>query len=334
MAQSSGMQQPQGGLLATLRQAVANDPAAQRLVTEAQAYAKARGERLLSRTSDRLAGVAKEVVGGSPIGQAAQDAVKGSEGGPIKAVGRAVSAGAGRAVGSVLHRGDGQRASEHRRSTSIIEDVDIGVPIAITYDQWTQFPDFASFAEGVEAVDWKEEEPVESTWRVKIGPSRRSWKATTKEQIPERRVSWGSEGAKGTTQGVVTFHPLADDLTRVIVVMEYFPAGPVEIVGNLLRLQPRRVREDLRSFKRYITMQYHSTGAWRGEIRDAEVVRPPDGDGQEPERRADSREESREPERRADSREESREPERRADSREESREPATRPEEPPTTGQG
>lgn len=317
MAQSSNMQQPQGGLFATLRQAVANDPAVQRLITEAQAYAKARGEQLLSRTSDRLAGVAKGVVGGSPIGQAARDAVKGgSEGGPVKAVGRAVSAGAGRAVGSVLRRGDGQRPSAPRRSRSIIEDVDIGVPIAITYDQWTQFPDFASFAEGVEAVDWKEEEPVESTWRVKIGPSRRSWKATTKEQIPERRVSWASEGAKGTTQGVVTFHPLADDLTRVIVVMEYFPAGPVEIIGNLLRLQPRRVREDLRNFKRYITMQYHATGAWRGEIRDAEVVHSPDGNGQEPERPDDARES----------------PERASVGRD----PATRREgeEPPPTGQG
>lgn len=47
---------------------------------------------------------------------------------------------------------------------------------------------------------------------------------------------WTSESAKGSTKGVVTFHPLADDLTKVLLVLEYYPSGLVEKTGNILAL--------------------------------------------------------------------------------------------------
>jgi hypothetical protein len=109
-----------------------------------------------------------------------------------------------------------------------------------------------------------------------VAKSRRNWKATVTEQIPDRKIAWTTEGGKGTTKGVVTFHPLADDLTQILLVIEYYPQGMFEKTGNIWRAPGRRARLDLKHFRRFIMMRGEATGSWRGEIRDGEVVRGPD----------------------------------------------------------
>jgi hypothetical protein len=74
----------------------------------------------------------------------------------------------------------------------------------------------------------------------------------------------------------VTFHPLADDLTQILLVLEYYPQGLFEKTGNLWRAQGRRARLDLKHFRRFIMLRGEATGSWRGEIRDGQVVRSPD----------------------------------------------------------
>ncbi len=158
--------------------------------------------------------------------------------------------------------------------TNIIEVLDVGVPLRTAYDAWTQYDEFSSFMKGVQSVSKSED--VESDWNVKVGPSSRSFKATVQEQVPDDRIIWTSEGAKGTTKGAVTFHSLADNLTRVLLVVEYYPTGLFEKTGNIWRAQGRRTRLDLKHFRRFVMMRGEETGSWRGEIRDGEVVRGPD----------------------------------------------------------
>jgi hypothetical protein len=162
---------------------------------------------------------------------------------------------------------------------NIIEDITVGVPVNVAYDQWTQFQEFASFMKGVESVDQTDE--LNSNWRVKVAKSRRNFKATVTEQIPDRKIAWTTEGAKGTVKGVVTFHPLADDLTQILLVMEYYPQGLFEKTGNIWRAQGRRTRLDLKHFRRFIMQRGEATGSWRGEIRDGEVVRGPEDEESE-----------------------------------------------------
>ncbi len=148
------------------------------------------------------------------------------------------------------------------------------MPVDVAYNQWTQFQEFGSFMKGVESVDQTDE--IESNWKVKVFKSRRNFKTSITEQIPDRRIAWTSEGAKGSIKGVVTFHPLADDLTQVLLVLEYYPQGLFEKTGNIWRAQGRRARLDLKHFRRFVMMSGEETGSWRGEIRDGEVVREPD----------------------------------------------------------
>ncbi|MEU3660149.1 SRPBCC family protein [Streptomyces sp. NPDC032940] len=224
--------------------------------------------------------------GASPLGD-----VKDALGGYLSAAGRSLVGRAGKGIGGLTDRltdsansgsdsGSGGSGSGKRRggsagsvkATHIMETVDIGVPLRTVYDQWTQLQDFSSFTKGVRSVSTSDE--VTSDWNVKVGPSSRSWKATVEEQVPDERIAWTSEGAKGSTRGVVSFHELAPRLTRVVVVVEYYPAGFFEKTGNLWRAQGRRLRLDLKHFARHVTLLGDvEVEGWRGEIRDGEVVR-------------------------------------------------------------
>jgi uncharacterized membrane protein len=168
--------------------------------------------------------------------------------------------------------GNGGGANGGIKATNIMETVDIGLPLRDCYNHWTQFEKFSSFMNGVQGVDRSDE--TETDWKVKVGPSSRSWHATVQKQVPDERIEWTSEGAKATTRGVVTFHELAPRLTRIVVVVEYFPSGFFEKTGNLWRAQGRRLRLDLKHFQRYVTIEAEEVPeGWRGEIRDGDVVR-------------------------------------------------------------
>ncbi|MFI8438941.1 SRPBCC family protein [Streptomyces sp. NPDC079020] len=166
--------------------------------------------------------------------------------------------------------GKGKRKASGGKVMNIIEVLDVGVPLRAAYDHWTQYDQFSSFAKGVRDVSMDDE--ISSDWKVKVGPSSRSFKATVQEQVPDERIVWTSEGAKGTTRGAVSFHELTPSLTRIVLVIEYYPSGFFEKTGNLWRAQGRRVRLDFKHFQRYVTLTEEEPEAWRGEIRDGEVV--------------------------------------------------------------
>ncbi|MFJ4274705.1 SRPBCC family protein [Streptomyces coelicoflavus] len=220
--------------------------------------------------------------GPSPLGD-----LKDALGGYLSAAGHGLLGRAGERVGSLTDRltesaggsdskngGGGSRGSGGGsvKATHIMETVDIGVPLRTVYDQWTQLQDFSGFTKGVQSVSPHDE--VTSDWTAKIAFSTRSWKATVQEQVPDQRITWTSEGAKGSANGVVSFHELAPRLTRVVVVVEYYPAGFFEKTGNLWRAQGRRLRLDLKHFARHVTLaDEEEVEGWRGEIRDGEVVK-------------------------------------------------------------
>jgi hypothetical protein len=91
-----------------------------------------------------------------------------------------------------------------------------------------------------------------------------------RSRCPDQRIVWESSGDV-QHRGVVTFHELDDNLTRVQVEMEYNPQGVVEKFGNLFLTVRHRVRKDLRLYKHHLEFENEATGAWRGTIgEDAE----------------------------------------------------------------
>src|SRR3954464_5299029 len=109
--------------------------------------------------------------------------------------------------------------------SEIIETVDVEVPVRVAYDQWTQFEDFPLFMDGVEKV--RQLDDTHIAWTADVGGVTKSWTAEITEQKPDERIAWHAvEGARNA--GVVTFHRLADDVTRVTLQLDVEPEGPVE----------------------------------------------------------------------------------------------------------
>jgi uncharacterized membrane protein len=277
MMSSSGGEQREGG--GGLLSGLANNPAVKGLGDAAKDYAKARGGDLAKKVGERVSGATDSLNGtaesggfkATAVGEVAKRVTQGES--PVKAALGGVGSGIKEKVKGLFGRKK-SGGSGNKKFMSIIEDINVGVPVDVAYDQWTQFQEFASFMKGVESVDQTDD--VGSNWRVKVFKSRRNMKGTVTEQIPDRKIAWTTDGAKGSVKGLVTFHPLADDLTQILLVMEYYPQGLFEKTGNIWRAQGRRTRLDLKNFRRFLMMRGEATGSWRGEIRDGEVVRTPE----------------------------------------------------------
>ncbi|MEV4859722.1 SRPBCC family protein [Streptomyces ossamyceticus] len=261
---------------------LAHSPAVDHLKEEAREFLAAQAQRMLvglGRKLGETTGKLNDIADGNSPGfakLALEGGRKLAEGkGPLRT---ALEVGAGRAKDNVLGAlknlggGKGGRGGgAGNKPTVILESVDVGVPVRTAYDRWTRYQDFSTFAKGVKSAGRADD--THSDWQLKVFWSNRSWKAHTTEQVPDDRITWTSEGAKGTTKGTVSFHALADNLTRVLLVIEYYPKGLFEKTGNLWRAQGRRARLDLKHFARFVTLKGEAEEGWRGEIRDGEVVR-------------------------------------------------------------
>lgn len=147
---------------------------------------------------------------------------------------------------------------------TIEKSIDVAVPVRTAYNQWTQFEEFPRFMEGVERVEQLDDTHLH--WVANVAGKRKEWNARITEQLPDERVAWTSEsGARNA--GVVTFHKLAPEKTRIMLQLEYEPDDVIESVGDKLGFMTNRVRGDLERFKQFIESRGHETGAWRGEVR-------------------------------------------------------------------
>jgi uncharacterized membrane protein len=146
---------------------------------------------------------------------------------------------------------------------SVVESIDVKVPVSTAYNQWTQFEDFPHFMEGVKSVTQTDDTHLH--WIAEVAGQDKEWDAEITEQHPDERVAWNAtSGAENA--GVVTFHRIDDETTRVTLQMDVDPEGPVENVGTALGFLDRRVKGDLERFKEFIESRGTETGAWRGEV--------------------------------------------------------------------
>jgi uncharacterized membrane protein len=220
--------------------------------------------------TDRLQGVAD---GDGPVAKAVKEGGKESvEGGsPVKGALKGAASGI---KDKITGGGSSSGGGKATKSTNIIETIDVGVPVSVAYNQWTEFGAFPTFMKKVESV--KAEDETKINFKAQIFLSHRSWQATILEQVPDERIVWRSEGQKGHVDGAVTFHEIGPNLTRILVVLEYYPQGLFEKTGNIWEAQGRRARAELRHFRRHVMtrtlLNPDEVEGWRGVIEDGEVV--------------------------------------------------------------
>ncbi len=148
-------------------------------------------------------------------------------------------------------------------SAKVEKSIDVDVPVHTAYNQWTQFETFPEFMEGV--VEVKQLSDTQLHWKATVAGKEKEWDATITEQQPDQRIAWTAvDGAPNA--GVVTFHRISDDSTRVMLQLEAEPEGLIEEIGDKLGVFDRRVAGDLERFKEFVESRSAETGAWRGEV--------------------------------------------------------------------
>jgi uncharacterized membrane protein len=149
------------------------------------------------------------------------------------------------------------------------ESVDVNVPVRTAYNQWTQFESFPNFMDGVVSITQLDD--THNHWVTKVGGVTREFDTEITEQIPDERIAWKSVGGDTGQAGVVTFHRLSDDQTRVMIQIDWQPSDLVERAGAAVGVDDHRVKADAKRFKEFVESRGAETGAWRGSV-DADVT--------------------------------------------------------------
>ncbi|GIF75185.1 SRPBCC family protein [Asanoa siamensis] len=259
-----------------------------KLVSGLQDIAGAMADRAMATLNERLGDLTDRLTEAGGEGGPRQAALaKGLQGlkegqSPVKAVmGAGLEGGKEQVKQAFGGGGNGDGKSKNDlKVTNIVESIEVGVPVSVAYNQWTEFKQFPSFMKKVEDIEQESDEKMK--WKAQVFWSHRTWESTISEQVPDERIVWTSKGDKGSVDGTVTFHEVTQDLTRILVVLEYHPQGFVERTGNLWRAPGRRARLELKHFVRHVMrdtiLNPDDVKGWRGEIRDGEVVAEDDRD--------------------------------------------------------
>jgi uncharacterized membrane protein len=202
--------------------------------------------RLEEKGGEEAAKIGKEAASnlaneGGVLGAVAGKVAGGGEGG-----GGVLSAVAGKVTGGKAGGG-----REKTRRLPIQRWTDVAVPVETAYEKWTQFEDFPQFMHRVVSVEEKDDNRV--TWQEKIWFSKRQWEAEIVENNKNDRIVWKTISGTSHT-GVVSFHRLDDQLTRVMVTLDFRPSGLFEKMASGLRFAKRAVQADLARFKAYVEL--------------------------------------------------------------------------------
>ncbi len=141
--------------------------------------------------------------------------------------------------------------------------IDVEAPVRVAYNQWTQFEEFPRFMNAVAEVRQISDDMLH--WNVDIGGVNREFDTVITEQEPDQRIAWKTIDGPDHA-GVVTFHRLDDDTTRITLQMDYDPEGFLENVADKMGWVQGQLKADMTAFKKFIEDRSMSTGAWRGTI--------------------------------------------------------------------
>jgi hypothetical protein len=188
---------------------------------------------------------------------------------------------AGKVASKMLGGGGGGSGGKKTRRLPIQRWTDVALPVDRVYEEWTKFDQFPSFMHRVLNVEQKDRDKI--SWQEKIWFSKRQWEGRVTERRKNDRIVWTTTSGM-SHKGVVSFHRLADNLTRVMVDMEFEPNGMMEKMASGLRFVKRAVQSDLARFKAYVEMQDAKGIEYRPNNQDEEQD---DADGGDEQRDAD-----------------------------------------------
>jgi uncharacterized membrane protein len=137
------------------------------------------------------------------------------------------------------------RMAERVRTVPVQQSVDVGVPLEAAWDEWMRFDWMPDGAHRVTEIERDDDVLIGQ-----IGGPRfsRDWEAEITDERVDQSFAWQTTQGSDTS-GLVTFHSLADRLTRIELQLDIVPDGPGGALALLLRRSDRRAQNVLRNFK-------------------------------------------------------------------------------------
>jgi uncharacterized membrane protein len=246
-----------------------NKPAGLAVAGAALAAAPFAIGKLVGATKPKVADKASEVAdkAKSQIADTAKDAMPDSPkellgGGPLKRL----------FGGGDDDEADGRAAPGHGsgRRMPIQQAVDVAVPAKVAYNHWTDYESWPEFMHRIESAEQADQTTV--SFQAKIWGISKRFEADIVEQRPDERIDWDvTEGYAHT--GVVTFHPLAKNLTRIDISLDVQPSNLIDKASRGMRFVKRAVRADLHRFKAHVELAEDEPRGSRATIEDGKVKR-------------------------------------------------------------
>src|SRR5881392_3740669 len=190
---------------------------------------------------------------------------------------------AGKAASKLLGgKSGGSGSGGKTRRLPIQRWTDVAVPVEKAYRAWTQFEEYPKFMHRVLEIEQDDDDKNKIHWREKIWFSTREWDAEITDKRQNDRIAWKS--VSGTQHsGVISFHRLDKNLTRILVTVDFVPTGMVEKMASGLRFAKRAVEADLARFKAYVEMGDAKGLEYKSTPDEMEQHRDDDGGGGEQE---------------------------------------------------
>ena len=188
----------------------------------------------------------------------------------------------------------GQQKGGKTRRLPIQRWTDVAVPVDKAYRAWTQWEEWPKFMHRVLEAKPDDDEKAKIHLSEKIWFWTREWEGEITERRKNDRIAWKTVSGMQHS-GVVSFHKIDNNLTRVMVDMDFVPTGVFEKMASGMRFVKRAVQADLARFKAYVEfgdakdLEYKSSPAEMEQNRDeGDDEEKSAGDSQE----AQSRDES------------------------------------------
>src|SRR4051812_28183380 len=132
------------------------------------------------------------------------------------------------------------------RRIPIQRSIDVAVPVEVAWEEWMTLE---SLPEGMHrVVDIEREQDDLLVGRLSGVHLDGDWEAEVLDEREHESFAWRS-AAGSDCAGLVTFHALADRLTRIELQLDVVPSHVGEAAGLALRLADRRAERELRAFK-------------------------------------------------------------------------------------
>ena len=140
----------------------------------------------------------------------------------------------------------GLQLAQRLRSVPIQCSIDIAVPLEVAYEEWMKLE---FLPEGIHRVEQIRRKGDRLTGRI-LGAmaNHERWRAEIREERRCESFAWRSVSGSDCL-GLVTFHRLAERLTRLELELDVVPTGAAQAFELLVHVADRRAETDLRRFK-------------------------------------------------------------------------------------